>query len=554
MSKEKAIQEKKKWNFSVIWNNPRLRSIFLSACVILVCAVVYVVLLFTVLKPEEEEPLPTIGNHGEQMASGRPFIVDPIEMEQIQGIKVNNSKGGFDFYRGEDDDFYFRGAEHLFYDTVSDWMNTTSSSELDNVLDNLSMVDALFALSRYMLSDQEVIGFNENLAVYGLDGTGKASFTITMLDDDGNEVEKTVYFGNKTVTGNSYYCRVEGRNAVYTIFDNYVTRCVFAGLNSYLNPTVATAISSAKYSDVSKLEIKKKGEMFLSLKALNKEEYTDVGELYTHVFVTPEGYYPSPDNLPKMLETFMNFAGEQVLEYGLTDRMSNPETRDEVLKTLHLYSLMDQDNQWIFELHYEYVDGDKTYDTTLYISEKLQVQSEVEGEEPENIYYVYSPDFDIIVEFKQETLYWVEWDVMTYMDNHTFAVTIDRVSSIEFSYESTNVKYTLQGEGNELKISASTGIEVDTKNFRQLYKAILFTTLDGYAETPTEDNLILNIKITLRDGTSYDYKYYGMTARKAYYSLNGEGQFYINRDYVKQLVYACNGILKGETITVDRKN
>ena len=67
-------------------------------------------------------------------------------------------------------------------------------------------------------------------------------------------------------------------------------------------------------------------------------------------------------------------------------------------------------------------------------------------------------------------------------------------------------------------------------------------------------NSILKMNIRLRDGKEYNYEFFGMTARKAYYTLNDSGEFYINRDYVKQIITACDGILEGKTVTVDRKN
>ena len=71
---------------------------------------------------------------------------------------------------------------------------------------------------------------------------------------------------------------------------------------------------------------------------------------------------------------------------------------------------------------------------------------------------------------------------------------------------------------------------------------------------PEEATEILKLDIVLRDGRVYNYVFYGMTARKAYYSLNGSGEFYINRDYVKQMMTACTDLLEGKTVVVDRKN
>jgi hypothetical protein len=274
-------------------------------------------------------------------------------------------------------------------------------------------------------------------------------------------------------------------------------------------------------------------------------------ELFTHVFTNPEGYYPSTDSLQKILETFVNFSGEEVVEFNLSDKLSDPEKYEEAQKIFRLYSLADADNNWNYELYYKY----KDFDITLYISTRLEVtDSQEDAEESKYIYYVYSPDFDLIVEFDAEKLSWVEWDLLTLLDNHSFSVSIDQVASIELSYEDTHAKFTLQNTDSNLAITSSNGVKVVTDNFRQLYKAILFTTMDGYAVQPEEAAQILQMRILLRDGKEYSFDFYGMTARKAYYTLNGSGEFYVNRDYIKQIISACNGILAGETVVVDRKN
>ncbi len=550
--KEKNTKQESKFKdlFSSLWQNKRTRSILISAAVILICAVVYVVLLLTILKPEVKEELPTVGNHGEEMASGRPFVVDPVDVSKVRGIKVDNEFGGFNYYQGEDGNFYFEGAEVMYYDLTSDWMKDAEGKDLSNLLESVSMVDSLVNLVRYMLATEEVVGYSkDNLAPYGLENGGKAAVTLTYENDQGKNESKTVRFGNMTVSGAGYYVMVDGRDALYILQDTYITRCIFTDIKSYLLPQVAPNVSSTTYVDVKELTIKKKGEVFASIRDLSDEEYKQAGELFTHIFTSPEGYYPSTDNLQLLLEHFIDFTGESVLEFNILSRLQDPEQREEMQKMFRLYSLMDAENRWNYELYYRY----DNFNITLYISEKLQVATEDEEEE-NYVYYIYSPDFDLIAEFKASELEWVEWDLLKLLDNHSFSVSIDQVSTIELSYENTNAKFTLQDSGDNLKVKSSNGVKVDTNNFRQLYKAILFTTMEGYADKPEEANQILEMKIRLRDGKDYNYKFYGMTARKAYYTLNDSGEFYINRDYVKQIISACDGILEGKTVTVDRKN
>ena len=552
MKEKKISQESKLKRFMTsLWQDKRMRSIVISAGVILICALVYVVLLLTVLKPEVKEELPTVGNHGEEMASGRPFIVDPVDVSLVRGIKVENEFGGFNYYRGEDGQFYFEGAETMYYDQTSDWMKDAEGKDLSNLLESVSMVDSLVNLVRYMLATEEVVGYSkDNLAAYGLDGDGKATVTLTYENDQGKNESKTVRFGNPTVSGTGYYVMVDGRDALYILQDTYISRCIFTDIKAYLLPQVAPPVSATTYVDVKELTIKKKGEVFASIRDLSDEEYKQNGELFTHIFTTPDGYYPSTDNLQLLLEHFVTFAGESVVEFDILSRLQDPEKRDDMQKTFRLYSLMDAENRWNYELYYRY----DNFNITVYISEKLQVTSEDEDGEPSYVYYVYSPDFDLIAEFEASDLEWVEWDLLKLLDNHSFSVSIDQVSSMELSYDDTNVKFTLQDSGDNLKVKSSTGIKVDTENFRQLYKAVLFTTMDGYADKPEEATSILKLKVRLRDGKEYNYEFFGMTARKAYYTLNDSGEFYINRDYVKQIISACSGILEGKTVTVDRKN
>ena len=312
------------------------------------------------------------------------------------------------------------------------------------------------------------------------------------------------------------------------------------------------SVSSVTYADAKTLIITKYGEEFLNLRKATDEEYEQNGQLYTHVFENPAGYYPSPDNLEVILNTFTSFIGEEVVEYDIKARMEDPVEKEKLMELFRQYSLMDKDGKWAFELKYSYPE----FDTILYISERLGVVEEgmEESEATEFVYYIYSPDFDIIAEFREDDLPWVQWDLLTFMDDKPLAVSIDNVSKIEVDYDDTKATFTLLGTGNDLKVTSSNGVAVDTNNFRQFYLALLYPSIDGYAEMKEEYPSLLRLTVTLRDGTTTKYEFFGMTASKSFYTTNGEGKFYINRDYVKQIVRASNGILAGETITVERTN
>ncbi len=531
---------RKRFRFADLWQKKQMRSIVIAAGIVLLCGLVYLVLSLTVLKPAATQ---------ESVDNGL-YVIEKMKVEQIRTVRVKHQEGGFCYYLAEDGEYYFEGAESLLYDSTADYLSGQQAP--DQMVDPtgfFSMTDSLMLLLSQLYAEQELMQFNEDLSVYGLDGAGKASVELTFVDAGGTERCETIIFGNKLVGTKAYYLRLANRNAVYVISDIYVTRCIFADLEDYLLPQVALSIPSSEIMNVESISLRKHGEEFISMRILNEEEKKVNDELFTHVLTYPNVYYPSSEKMQVILEKFVNFSGNSVVDYNLSERMKGDSLNDDVIETLKLYSLLDADSKWVCELSVSYGD----YDSLIYFSEKLEVLSETEDEASRYIYYAYSPDFDVVVEFNAEDLVFLEWDLLSYLDNHIFSVNIDNVYMLELMYQDTHAKFTLEDKAEKLKITSSNGVPVVTDNFRQLYKAILFITMDGYAERPEGASSILKIKIILRTGEIMEFDFFGMTARRAYYTLNGAGEFYINRDYVKQIITACNNLLAGESVTVEQK-
>ena len=128
----------------------------------------------------------------EKLSENKPFVIRPMETHRILEICVENEFDGFNYYKAADGEFYFEGAESMFYDVGN------SSDE------EKSMVDALTSLVCNMISDGEVLDYDrDNMARYGLEDGGKAKLVLTHTNNGGRENTVTVLFGSKTASGNA---------------------------------------------------------------------------------------------------------------------------------------------------------------------------------------------------------------------------------------------------------------------------------------------------------------------------------------------------------------
>jgi hypothetical protein len=59
----------------------------------------------------------------------------------------------------------------------------------------------------------------------------------------------------------------------------------------------------------------------------------------------------------------------------------------------------------------------------------------------------------------------------------------------------------------------------------------------------------MTVRITLGNGDVLEYVFYNISDRKTYYTLNGVGGFYVNRDNIKALIDYTQKTLAGESFT-----
>ena len=106
-------------------------------------------------------------------------------------------------------------------------------------------------------------------------------------------------------------------------------------------------------------------------------------------------------------------------------------------------------------------------------------------------------------------------------------------------------------------------LRYDTDNFRKYYQTFLNATIiDSYELDEAEEAALLAdpskhiMTLTLKDteGTETVYRFYSLTARKAYITVNGNGGFYVSPTRVEKFASDAQKFFADEIITPLSKN
>jgi len=485
-----------------------------------VAAIVTIIVYFAVISPlvakraleAEEEPPELLP--GEVLGTNnRILMMEHVEKTQIQEIEVHNKHGVFALYRGKDDEFYIRDNEGAPY--------------------SLTMLSSLVVSSGYTLSMTRVSEDCDNLGEYGLAvSDNPAWYKLTKTDG----TEHIIYVGDMIPTGAGYYCRYSERNAVY-ILDVSIGTTLLADITDFITPILSYPVSSTTYFTVDDFYIAREGELFVWIDYMTPEELEDTASTGygTYLMKFPTNYTPSSTNYDSILQLFTNFTGIKTVVLGNTKEVMPEATLAEYGINMEVPA---------YELHYTY-NGVENF---VYFSKV--------GEDGKQ--YAYSLLFNLITEVDPATMAFLDWDIIKFVDRPIFQKNINDVATITLESDDINETFTLQGEGQEIIITPkSTGKKFDAdgvQNFRQLYKVILGLSMEDYTENDSTENCIATLTVVTDAGVETVYKFYPYSTRRAFYTVNGEGEFYLLRDPVEKMLSDCSKVMAGLTVDSEAKN
>ena len=167
-------------------------------------------------------------------------------------------------------------------------------------------------------------------------------------------------------------------------------------------------------------------------------------------------------------------------------------------------------------------------------------------------YYVLSPIFDLIATVDAESVSFLEWDLIQFIDPLIYAQYIYNLDTVEISGGGKEYRFRVTGEDKDtLAVTEElTGAKVNTKDFQNLYGNILSIENQGYAETtdPETLNCMATLIITTKAGKTEEFSFYPYSTRRCLCTVNGRGELYVLRDMVEKMLRGAESLTAGEPV------
>lgn len=429
-------------------------------------------------------------------SSNRIYLFAPTDSSAIQKLEVYNAEGGYTFEQ-TNGKFVIEGAEDMGYSN--------------------KMFSMLMFTAGKPLAIERITTNCDDFSVYGLaEEDDPAWYRLTTTQG----VEHVVYIGDRISSGGGYYARYEGREAVY-ILNTYV-ETVLSDVRSFMTPNLIIPVDSNAYTEIRTFTIVDHDEMKICIDAMSAEEQEQTGGTYAFKMLYPASYRVS-DNYTQALTAVMSLEGTAVVAYNLTDEI------------IASYGLVDP----AYELLFKYQDEEQY----LLFSEK---------DPATNSYYVLSPMFDLIATVDAESVSFLEWDLIQFIDPLIYAQYIYNLDTIEISDGESEYRFRIQGDAKEsLTVTEEiSGKTVNTKDFQSLYSNILSIENQGYAETTDSSALdcMATLRFTTRTGQTEEFGFYPYSTRRCLCTVDGRGELYVLRDMVQKMLTGAEDLTAGRPV------
>ena len=449
--------------------------------------------------------------------NGRVQMFDYIKMSEVQSLYVHNDNGAYRMVR-KDGSLVVEGREDLLID----------AEKITQMI-----VNAGYTLSTFRSEVTE-----EDFSKYGL-GAGESNAYFILTSIAGKRY--TDYIGDRTLAGDGYYARYEGRDAIY-VLDDSIEQDLLGSVEYLVTPLLAYPSQMNSYYLVRTFMLGHGEDVFLTAGYLNPDLRDELAAMSVHQLSEP-GSYPASDYYNDVLTLFCDFKGSETVAIDISE---------ESLKKFGL-------DTPAYTLFVENTAVDANGNPTDIIANYITFSEKQQDADGNYYYYAASYLFGIIARMEQITLDFLEWNLDKWVSPYVFQVNIMNVDTITFESEGQNVTFKLSGKENKDLVvqDVATGNTPDITNFRQLWKVLLSLNMDGttnlseeelQALTASDDNLLLTLTVKTRAGRESVYRFYPYTDRRVFYTVNGEGEFYVTSTLLHKIISDVDKVLRGETV------
>ena len=554
----------------------------------------------------------------EQLRAGKNVLLFPQltydktstnNMERvIRSIEVHNEYGTYTFYRklkkaGSSDEIPTSNKPSDYSDDFA--IKGFPDTEYDEIQFAMLASGCGYALAQERLEDPVRLKDGSiDWAQYGLmseirertlaDGTKEsyeytpAHYVITNLTGESH----TVWLGDMTVMGDTYYARYEGRDRVYVVSSATLEDTAMAPIESMVTSKILYPMSDNTYYDVEDFELYTNGQPIcqMSYIPLDDRWYKLDG---TIPFLVQgdymAGYYPNSDNIHNMLRMLHTMSFIETVKLG-------PSEAD-----LKAYGLDDPYHRISFVYH---VSASQNAENEVWISKKTE----------SGLYYAYSPQYNMIVSFTESQALFLEWRDDMWYEQYYFMFNIAHLKQLKVQSIGYNVVFDLDNSASskpdpndtnnqslnseKLKVYADgerlnyrvqavdlTGklVTLDAvDNFRRFYEALAWASIEGVADLTEEEmadfrsrldsDCLLILRASLDDGFGGTREmvirfYDDYSERLCYMTVElldspdapsdgtaAEGRFCVSKSFCKKLIADAKRAASGELVTVDSKN
>lgn len=469
----------------------RLKKQIITAAAFVLIAAVLGVAYWLLTKEAPQPPVAeeTKGLFGETMKNGRPFIVDEVEAQMMNSIRVHNPLDEYTLIHKASGAYKIEGLEN--YET-----NQAMLSQL--------RVNAMHLLAVKYVENAEL----DNVEQYGINREDPAVWFEVVYNNKKDSYR--VLVGDKTPDGDGYYAMLDGREALYVI-DTGVESCILQPRLSYITPTIVDTVEKRNAYTLLDFTLNKKGEQFITIEKVTGD-FT-YGNNSTHSLTFPAyNYAVSMASFELLLTALGELKGTQTLYYG-------DSITDELLTKLGFFDSEGNDTS-DYSFKYAY----PAFTEYIYVMKNTELGG----------YTVYSLKENIIVHVAADSLAFLEWEMLQWVSAEIYMLDIEDIATVEYEYEGQKATFNITGMGETLAVSGNN-IPVDTNEFKELYKSIMYVIVTAYAKDSTYGKEQLRLTVTTEKGEVLEYVFYTHTATNSYYTLNGFGEFYVSADKVLEM-------------------